>query len=154
METPTYIYTLSDPRDMIVRYVGITKTPDRRLRQHIATKQNVKKCEWVNRLLLDGITPVMTIIETVFDNTVFDREAYWISYYNENGLPLFNVIMHATEFDYSSEKQRQRALRKWERQRQLKKTCPSCGVEFKARRITAKFCSDKCKMRFHRLVEG
>ena len=51
MET-TYIYTLSDPRNNLVRYVGKTSNPKMRLQNHMNRKHNERthKRNWIESL--------------------------------------------------------------------------------------------------------
>jgi hypothetical protein len=31
--------------------------------------------------------------------------------------------------------------------------CINCGIEYKAKRSTSKYCSDKCKLAYHRVID-
>ena len=59
------VYVLIDPRDGIVRYVGITdQTMNRRLDQHLKrTDGNNEKSAWINELILAGMKPKIKAIE-------------------------------------------------------------------------------------------
>jgi transcriptional regulator len=61
-----YLYTLSSPEaEEIVKYVGYSKNPKRRLNKHIhsyKTGSNKIKC-WIKSLHNKGLKPVMTIID-------------------------------------------------------------------------------------------
>lgn len=61
-----YLYTLTSPEaEDIVKYVGYTKNPKRRLNKHIhsyKTGSNKIKC-WIKSLHNKGLQPVMTIID-------------------------------------------------------------------------------------------
>lgn len=64
---PTHVYHLVDPSDRTVRYVGKTQTPKRRLQEHIdesLERQNTRKKEWIHRLHLKGLQPVMVVVAT------------------------------------------------------------------------------------------
>lgn len=64
---PTHVYHLVDPHDRAVRYVGKTQTPARRLKEHIAEsleQQNTKKKQWIHALHLQGMQPVMIVVES------------------------------------------------------------------------------------------
>ena len=59
------VYVLIDPRDAVVRYVGITdQTINRRLDQHLKrTDGNNEKSEWIDELMAVGMKPKIKAIE-------------------------------------------------------------------------------------------
>lgn len=86
------IYSLIDPRDDTVKYIGLTEYPDIRLKQHIMGDGNIPKREWINELEKLGLAPVMRTIEMVHTlSEAFNREAYWIQYYLGRGVRLVNI---------------------------------------------------------------
>lgn len=94
-----YIYVLSDPRDGCVRYVGITKDPQMRIIGHDRDKNNPYKREWLQSMAKDGFSATMTIIESVQNGEYFNREAYWIKHYLDNGYDLVNMKRDKTGYD-------------------------------------------------------
>ena len=46
-----YIYTLTDPIDGLVKYVGMTNNPKRRLSEHLIEKTLTKKNNWIKSLI-------------------------------------------------------------------------------------------------------
>lgn len=87
-----YIYTLSDPRNNKVRYVGKTDNPKRRLAAHIIDKDVCHRTNWIKQLTKNNLEPIMTIIEKVAKNQSWeDRERYWISHYRSIGCNLTNM---------------------------------------------------------------
>jgi len=95
MNETVYIYTLSDPRDGRVRYVGATRNPKKRLCTH---KANAKRCnsapvqKWINLLLDEGLEPIMNIVDSGNDDTWSDKEKYWIQQHNDDGCDLTNYV--------------------------------------------------------------
>ena len=88
----SYIYTLTDPRNLEVRYVGVSKTPFYRLAQHIQEKYKPQhKAEWFLEMLKDGEHPAITVIEEVADADRYTRERFWIKSYSDAGCRLVNV---------------------------------------------------------------
>lgn len=64
---PTHVYHLVDPRDRVVRYVGKTQTPARRLKEHVEEsllRQNTRKKQWIHALHLAGLQPVIVTVAT------------------------------------------------------------------------------------------
>jgi len=59
------VYHLVDPRNAVVRYVGMTRNPKNRLRGHIAEameRDNTEKKRWIRELLAAGMQPVLAIV--------------------------------------------------------------------------------------------
>jgi len=59
------IYALTDPTDGKIRYIGKSKNPKSRSRQHIAEsqkRQNTKKKAWIKALLDAGSAPGLSIL--------------------------------------------------------------------------------------------
>lgn len=90
----SYIYTLIDPRDCCIRYVGKTNVPSKRYRGHLAPsklKNNSYKNNWLKELLLSDLRPIIDIVEECSEENWQERERYWISYYKSSGHNLTNV---------------------------------------------------------------
>lgn len=91
---PWYIYVLYDPREPeVIRYVGWTTNPKRRLVAHIReAKVNKTYCQrWKQSLLKVGVVPEMKVMESGFGSTYKDAEVRWISYYRDLGSKLTNL---------------------------------------------------------------
>lgn len=85
------VYTLSDPRDSEIKYVGVTTRPKRRLYEHIHDDENNLKSAWVKRLKLLGLVPIYEELErTDLDNFRW-VEQYWISQFRVWGFQLKNM---------------------------------------------------------------
>lgn len=72
-----YLYYLLDPNTDIVRYIGITNNPDRRLKEHIrdCKKSNSHKDNWLKSLLENNQIPIQKIIaETKTKKEVIELE--------------------------------------------------------------------------------
>jgi predicted GIY-YIG superfamily endonuclease len=86
------VYTLTDPRDNQVRYVGITTNPDQRYRDHIALVDYAPVKEaWIRDALANDAVPTLSIIDHA-DNESDARalEAYWILQFHLAGSKLTN----------------------------------------------------------------
>ncbi len=86
----TYIYTLTDPRTGVVRYVGKTDHPHQRLYQHLQHPTNDDMAAWITGLESEGLTPVMDVIEVVVDANWTQREARHIWRFRDMGYDLLN----------------------------------------------------------------
>ena len=89
---PHYVYTLTDPRDSQVRYVGVTTNPQHRLRCHISnTNDRQYKSEWVLELRAAGLKPEMTVVaQAANEADGLDLEKEWIERLTNEGYSLTN----------------------------------------------------------------
>lgn len=72
-----YIYNLIDPISGIVRYVGKTKNPKNRYKQHLKDaekKQNTEKQKWIKELKLKHMTPKMIIVKEIENEEIARTE--------------------------------------------------------------------------------
>lgn len=73
----THVYHLTDPRDRVVRYVGMTGAPQARLRGHMREareRQNTPKKRWIAELAAARLAPVLVIVSS-HDNPIAARIA-------------------------------------------------------------------------------
>lgn len=93
------IYTLIDPRNEQVRYVGMTKDVYARFAQHVACDgSNPRKDAWIQELKALNLLLSMKVVErSDTAERARKREHYWIEHYQylgiQNDLPLLNQIM-------------------------------------------------------------
>jgi transcriptional regulator with XRE-family HTH domain len=99
-ESTDYIYKLIDQRTSSthpVRYVGMTRNPEIRLKDHSASVyfewMFKKKSAWVQEQKEQGFKPAMEIIEAIKGNRDLGRkrELYWIGTYTLEGAQLLNI---------------------------------------------------------------
>lgn len=92
MKKFVYIYTLTDPRDMLIHYVGRTNNPQRRKYDHQSKSRttNAGYCHpWHSELLATGLKPIFTVVEeVVWPGCV--AEKMWMKKLREEGHPLVN----------------------------------------------------------------
>ena len=93
MNKQVYIYSLKDPRDYQIRYIGKTINIDRRWAEHNQTHRNYKskKNSWIVSLLNNGLQPIMEIVEECNELNWIEREKHWIDYYKGIGVDLKNM---------------------------------------------------------------
>lgn len=106
-----HVYALVDPRDLRVRYIGVTvKSLNTRLCGHLADGRKIKngkpyynypRATWIRELTELGQKPIIVLIETT---EYRNRELFWIVEYRMNGAMLTNsndggsgVVMHTEE---------------------------------------------------------
>lgn len=88
---PTFIYTLADPRDGLVKYVGKTVDVCKRKSSHIhpPDKDTTRKSKWVKKLINLGLRPIFEIVDKVGENWIEAEQAY-IRLFKSYGAPLYN----------------------------------------------------------------
>jgi hypothetical protein len=89
-----FIYTLSDPTTGEVRYVGKTVNPYQRLHGHItptALLSENHRTHWLRTLSVEGLKPVMTVIEETDEESWDATERRWISHFRSQGCNLVNT---------------------------------------------------------------
>ena len=88
-----HIYTLVDPRNGQVRYVGKTVDPKNRLSVHLKDGDRTYRGNWIKSLKREGYTPEMRTLEIVSSaGTEWqEREKFWIQFYRQQGFQLTNL---------------------------------------------------------------
>lgn len=103
MKKPIYIYALIDPRTAEVRYIGLTRFPEKRLSNEIHYPHNNHLRNWVNSLKEDGVRPEMTILQ-VCKKDADEHERKWIAFHRSLGCKLLNYTDGGeTGFKFSKE---------------------------------------------------
>lgn len=89
-----YIYTLTDPRTNLVRYIGKTINLKSRLTDHLREKLNTHKCNWIAKLKAAGLQPQIEAIEEFYQSQEaewMEAERFYIEYFRQLGMPLTNL---------------------------------------------------------------
>jgi len=99
------IYALCDPRKRVVRYIGQTSDPERRLYQYImGAKRYVRRgrrvtgevqgnrglANWLGDLVEFGVDPELYILEVTSEQQAVAQEKRWTDYFEKRGFPLLN----------------------------------------------------------------
>lgn len=87
----TYIYTLSNPIDGDVRYVGKTLYPKKRFAVHLFGKGKTHCRAWIKNLQKQGLKPKIEIIDQTISESWQWLEQYWISQFRAWGFNLTNL---------------------------------------------------------------
>lgn len=86
-----YIYALSDPSSMAIRYIGKSIRLDARMREHLREQGTTYPVRWIQSLLRDGKRPTLTILETLADESDWQAaEKRWIAHGKTMGWKLTN----------------------------------------------------------------
>ena len=103
-----YIYTLSDPSTMEIRYVGQTNEPKRRFNDHISSSinessdsYNTYKARWIRKILNNNLLPIMSIIDSCSSFEESNKlERIYVEKLTKDGYRLTNS--HVTDVTESS----------------------------------------------------
>lgn len=87
-----YIYTISDPITLLVRYVGKTKNTKERFRKHLTENNNTYKSKWIKGLRIRGLIPLFEIIDVCNKDNWEDAEKRYIKLYKSIGANLLNQM--------------------------------------------------------------
>lgn len=93
MNNTVVIYSLSDPKTGVVKYIGKTsKTLTERMRSHIkdAKRKNNKRTAWIKSILKLGLNPIIEVIDEVPVEDWQFWEIYWIEQFKAWGFKLKN----------------------------------------------------------------
>lgn len=85
-----YIYGLCDPRNEQLRYIGVTKYPNKRFAAHLCDKNPCHRTSWLQSLKREDLKPEMFIIDEVADENWQREEKFWINYWKYIGADLTN----------------------------------------------------------------
>jgi hypothetical protein len=91
-----FVYTLSDPRDGAIRYVGWTVDIERRLHLHIwhSTRRYERhryKAKWIRSLTSKGLAPLISTVESGYGDDWKEAEPRWIAKLKADGYKLTNL---------------------------------------------------------------
>jgi len=91
------IYALIDPRDNLVRYVGLSISAEVRFIGHLkGSSGNEQEKHWILELQQEGLRPILQILETIEAGSdayaiACEEELYWIREMVRLGYPLLNL---------------------------------------------------------------
>ncbi len=99
------IYSLSDPRDGMIKYVGKTVDAKYRFKSHLWKNKNdrTQKNFWIQYLLKNNLQPQLEIIDEVPEQEWQFWEQYWIAQMKEWGFDLKNGDNGGLGFDRFNE---------------------------------------------------
>lgn len=89
-----WIYALCDPNTLRVRYVGKSNNPKERLSGHLSERSlraGNEKNAWLKSLLLQGLRPVLIILQEITHGCWAEAERAWICLFRMQGCSLTNT---------------------------------------------------------------
>lgn len=101
-----YIYTLTDPRDGILKYVGKAKNLRKRFTLHKCDSRGKSKViNWNRKLKSLGLEPIMEVVDECLESDWELMEQYWIAQMKAWGFPLKNmtsggVVVNTKQLNY------------------------------------------------------
>lgn len=106
-----YIYTLIDPIDKKIKYVGKTKDLKDRLQRHMSPV-NLKelwtsKNKWLLYLKNQKLKPIMEVIDEGDSENIDDLEKYWISQFKQWGFKLKNETEGGDGYNWTGRKHKE-----------------------------------------------
>jgi len=90
--TDFIIYALKCPKNGDYKYIGKSSNGMFRPKTHLVLSHNQSIRLWVEELREEGLCPLIDVVEECSEDSLSDREKYWINYYNNTVSPLMNVI--------------------------------------------------------------
>ncbi len=85
------IYALIDPRDNLIKYVGCSKQPDKRVKEHMSHLYDKgAKVEWIKGLKRQGFAPRVFVLGEYADNEAKWQEREWFYFFLSMGYPMLN----------------------------------------------------------------
>ncbi len=95
-----FVYELIDPITDETRYIGITKNPNRRYREHLTRfKTNYYKVNWIKNLLGRNLKPIMNIIDEILIKEASFWERHYISLYKSWNCKLTNYFLNGENYN-------------------------------------------------------
>lgn len=87
----TFLYTLSDPRNGKIRYVGKSDNPDKRLSSHLRDRRLSHKRTWIDGLRQEGLVPTLDLLDEVPERDWEFWEQEYIRVFRAIGIRLVNM---------------------------------------------------------------
>lgn len=142
----TFIYSLEDPMTHEIRYIGKTNNPYDRYKAHknISRDKNTHKRNWINKLRINGLHPIMNIIDVVKIDEWGFWEKYWIQQFNVWGFNLLNYTDGGEGLTFGNKTSFKKGNIGWNKGKGIKKYCMECGEPIQIRKNNKFFCSLKC----------
>lgn len=100
VEETIYIYQLIDPSDNLVKYVGQSRDPQKRLQGHQSSKTQPTGY-WIKELMKKSLYPVLKIVDTATNRLEAEHiESIYIADNIIDGQPLLNLYIYGYTIDH------------------------------------------------------
>lgn len=89
----TFIYILICPVDGLIKYVGKSNNPQKRLKDHLLDFRcmDLNKAMWLRELRSKKLKPILVVVDEVDSFDWKDEEQQWCEHFKSLGFTLFNV---------------------------------------------------------------
>lgn len=84
------IYSITDPTDGEMLYIGMTKDFETRRYNHLHNSHNDMLKAHIERLLSIGVEPIFDIVEKSETNVLDNSESHYIAHFTSLGYKLYN----------------------------------------------------------------
>lgn len=148
-----FIYTLSHPITKEVRYVGKTRNPKERYKNHLNKDHNKRshKTNWIESLKAQKLKPVFEIIDEVPENEWKFWEQWWIQQMVIWGFNLTNHTIGGDGLTCGNQTSFKKGVIPWNKGTANTFTCPVCFNAFSRPPSNAQVtCSTKCSFKLGR----
>jgi group I intron endonuclease len=91
MERTYSIYSLNEPNSEIVRYIGFSYNPKKRIKEHLRERNICHRKNWINSLKNNNELPLLNIIENeLTKEEAIEKEIHYIKFFKSIGAILTN----------------------------------------------------------------
>lgn len=141
------IYTLAHPITGEIRYIGKTKNPIERYKNHLNKRHNETsyKRNWIESIKNIGLKPIMEILDEVPEEEWKFWERFWINQFISWN---FNLVNHTSGGDgltMGNQTSFRKGQKSWNQDKGNTFICENCNTIFKACISTKRrFCSQDC----------
>jgi sulfur transfer protein SufE len=145
-----FIYSLLDPLDGRIRYIGKSIRPKERLQNHMNEISNCHRSHWLQSLKKKGLKPEMRILEELEHSENWQqREKHWIKIGRSLGWPLTNNTNGGDGVEGLPPETRERMRKVWLGRKHSPETLIKLSKASKGRKH-----SEASKQRMRQLMEG
>jgi len=93
------IYGLRCPKTDSYRYIGKSSSGIKRAKSHLIYSHSESVNKWVSDLRDKGLCPLVDVIEECpTQDSLVEREKFWIKFYEDTGCELLNIYIYKSDY--------------------------------------------------------